>query len=95
MNGPLGDSITTTTAGTTVTKTYKYIVPAKYGTGPESGWVTPNPSHFKLNMFMTEAPNASGTQSFAGKIITVIRAPLGITTDVEDNITNKGISTQS
>ena len=79
MNGPIGGLITTTTAGTTVTKVYKYTVPAKYGTGPASGWVTPNPSHFKLNMFMTEAPNASGTQSFTGKIITIIRTALGTT----------------
>ena len=95
MNGPKGAIITTTTAGTTVTRTFTYTVPAKYGTGASSGWVTPNPSHFKLNMFMTEAPNASGTQSFTGKIITIIRTPLGGTTAATGVVENNSMSSLS
>lgn len=76
MNGFSGDSITTTTAGTMVTKTYTYIVPAKYGTEANtSSWVTPNVSHFKLTMFMTE--NLNGENDIFGKIQNVIRVPLG------------------
>jgi len=76
MNGFSGDSITTTTAGTKVTKTYTYIVPAKYGTEANtSSWVTPDVSHFKLTMFMTEDLN--GENDIFGKIQNVIRAPLG------------------
>jgi hypothetical protein len=76
MNGFSGDSITTTTMGTTVTKTYTYIVPAKYGTEANtSSWVTPDVSHFKLTMFMTEDLN--GENDLFGKIQNVIRAPLG------------------
>lgn len=76
MNGFSGDSITTTTMGTTVTRTYKYIVPPKYGTEANtSSWVTPDVSHFKLTMFMTEDLN--GENDLFGKIQNVIRVPLG------------------
>lgn len=76
MNGFSGDSIKTTTAGTMVTKTYKYIVPAKYGTEANtSSWVTPDVSHFQLIMFMTE--NLNGENDLFGKIQNVIRLPLG------------------
>jgi hypothetical protein len=76
MNGFSGDSITTTTLGTMVTRTYKYIVPAKYGTEANtSSWVTPDVSHFNLTMFMTEDLN--GENDLFGKIQNVIRVPLG------------------
>jgi len=77
ITGNEGDKITTTTAGTTVTRTYKYIVPAKYGTGPATGQVTPSISHFKLTLFVTESKNPTTNQKLFGKIQNVIRVPLG------------------
>ncbi len=87
MNGFSGDLITTTAAGTMVTKTYTFTLPTKFGTGPASGQTTCNPSHCKVTMYMTETPNASGAQSQFGKIINVIRAPLGssATTGIEES----------
>lgn len=77
INGFLGDEITTTTAGTTVTKTYKYTIPAKYGTEKVnvSSWVTPVVKNFKLILFITEDLNGSNTKF--GKIQNVISVPLG------------------
>jgi hypothetical protein len=85
INGPLGVVINTTTSGTTVNKTFTYTVPAKYGTGASSGWITPNTANFKLTAFIAEDRTASGAQSLFGKIINVVRAPLGgaVMTDVE------------
>ncbi len=78
INGFSGAPITTTTVGTTITETYKYIVPAKYGSGPDAtAWVTPNIKNFKLIMFMTEDLN--GTNTKFGKIQNVVTAPLGAT----------------
>ena len=84
INGPLGATITTTTAGSTVTGTYKYIVPAKYGTEANtSSWVTPNVKNFKLILFMAE--DTIGYNKKFGKIQNVITAPLGASSNgVED-----------
>ncbi len=76
INGPVGAAITTTTMGTTVSDTYKFILPAKIGTGTDqSAWVAPNIKNLKLVMFMTEDLNGSNTRF--GKIQNVISAPLG------------------
>jgi hypothetical protein len=77
INGPLGAIITNTTAGSTVTGTYKYTVPAKYGTETNTAsWVTPDPKHFKLVLFMSEDTTAGFNKKF-GKIQNVISVPLG------------------
>jgi hypothetical protein len=79
INGPLGAVINTTTAGTTVTGTYKYTVPAKYGTeANQTSWVTPDPKHFKLVLFMSEDTTIGYNKKF-GKIQNVMSAPLGTT----------------
>ncbi len=69
MNGFQGDSVKITAAGTTISRTYTYTFP----TTPYK-W---NASHCKLTMYMTESKNASGMQSFAGKIMTAIRGNVG------------------
>ena len=76
INGFSGDSITTTTQGTTISKTYTYVVPEKYGTDSiTTSWVTPNPNHFNLTAYMTE--DFYGENDLFGKIQTAIRMPLG------------------
>jgi hypothetical protein len=69
MNGFWGDSVKTTTSGTTISRTYTYTLP----TTPYK-W---NANHCKLTMYVTESKNASGIQSFAGKVITAIRSDIG------------------
>lgn len=93
INGFLGAPISTTTVGTTVSDTYKYTVPAKYGTEVnQSSWVTPNVKNFKLVMFMTEDLN--GTNTKFGRIQNVLTAPLGTTaaTGLENYSFNNVIS---
>jgi hypothetical protein len=78
INGPLGATISTTTAGTTVSGTYKYIVPAKYGSGTDTtAWITPVIKNLKLIAFMGEDFNGYNTKF--GKIQNVISASLGAT----------------
>ena len=76
INGFSGDPITTTTQGTTVSKTYTYIVPQKFGTESDTTtWVTPNVNHFNLTVYMTE--DLYGENDLFGKIQNTLRVPLG------------------
>lgn len=76
INGFSGDSITTTTQGTSISKTYTYVVPLKYGTESDSTtWVTTNPNHFNLTAYMTE--DFYGENDLFGKIQTALRVPIG------------------
>lgn len=93
INGPIGVPVLTTTSGTTVTDTYKYTLPAKFGSGTDqTAWVTPNPNHLKLVMFITEDLN--GTNTKFGKIQNVISAPLGamVTSGIEDITLNSHLN---
>ena len=88
INGFSGDSITTTTQGTTVSKTYTYIVPQKYGTDTNmSSWVTPNVNHFNLTVYMTE--DLYGENDLFGKIQNTLRVPLGQTGQTSINETSQ------
>ncbi|MDD3280032.1 MAG: Omp28-related outer membrane protein [Bacteroidales bacterium] len=76
INGFSGDSITTTTQGTSISKQYTYVVPLKYGTESDSTtWVTPNPNHFNLTAYMSE--DFYGENDLFGKVQTALRVPLG------------------
>lgn len=68
INGLFGDTIKTTTKNSLVKKTYKYTFPTSYRNIPC------NPLHCNLTMYIADARNNSGVQSFTGKIINAIRA---------------------
>jgi hypothetical protein len=69
MNGFWGDTVSTTSSGSLVSRTYTITFP----TTPYK-W---NPDHCKLTLYMTEEKSSSGVQSFAGKVITAVRAKVG------------------
>lgn len=71
INGFGGDTITTTTAGTLISRTYTYTVPIAYKN------VLCNPFNCNLTVYIAEEKAATGQQSFTGKVINAVRARVG------------------
>lgn len=82
INGFSGDTIFTTTAGTFISRTYTYTIPTAYKN------VACNPDHCNLTMYIAEQQAASGVQSFTGKVINALRAPIG--SDAVTGLTDAG-----
>lgn len=68
INGFAGDTVFNTKKGTMISRTYKYIMPAKYRN------IACNPVHCKLTMYVYDQKKPSGVQSFTGNISNATRS---------------------
>ncbi len=68
INGFAGDTVFSPKKGTSISRTYKYTMPAKYRN------ISCNPVHCKLTMYVYEQKKPSGVQSFAGNISNATRS---------------------
>ena len=71
INGFAGDTVTHTSMGTMISRTYTYTIPTSYKNIPC------NPQHCNLTLYMAEEKATSGIQSFTGKIMNAIRTKVG------------------